>query len=380
LLNPVFTSNSRERETGLRADAVFLFDRSWELSFGANAKLSRTDGTLSAKPQPYFSMPFLPDTRWDTTGVKGSAYAQVSRNFFDRLQVTLGGRLEYFGMIDKPVAIGPRASLAYQITPVTTLSVSGGIYHQAPSTIWLVSNPINARLTHIRVDQVVAGVEQLLRVDTKVRIEGYVKRYSNYPVNTLRPWLVMANTGAGFGGAEEGFASFGFDPLSASGTGEARGVELLVQKRLSEIPCYGIVSVSYGRTDFTGLDGVSRPGAYDQRVILNVSGGYRFNEKWEFSSKFRFGSGTPWTPYLANGSPDVARYNSERTPVFHTLDIRVDRRWNFDTWNLITYIDLQNVYNRKNVQRYRFDWRNMKTIEDAGSIGLLPSIGVSAEF
>ncbi|MBL0174097.1 MAG: TonB-dependent receptor [Ignavibacteria bacterium] len=380
LLRPLFTSASKERETSLRADAVILLDRSYELSFGAQAKLLRTGGTLFVAPNPYFPLPSLPDRDWDTTGAKVSAYAQLAHTFFDRLQATIGGRLDYFGMIDKPLAAGPRASLSYLLSPLTSVSVSGGIYHQAPAAIWLVSNPANAALSHLRVTQVVAGIEHLFRADTKVRVEGYLKRYTNYPANTLRPWLVMANTGAGFGGSVDGYAAFGFDPLASEGTGNARGVELLVQKRLSEIPCYGILSLSYGRTDFTALDGVSRPGSFDQRLIFNLSGGYRFNDKWEISTKFRLGTGTPWTPFLASGVQDVARYNSERTPLFHTLDVRVDRRWNFASWNLITYIDLQNVYNRKNVQSYRFDYRNARTIEDGGAIGLLPTIGISAEF
>jgi hypothetical protein len=243
-----------------------------------------------------------------------------------------------------------------------------------------MSNAANKQLRHVRVDQAVLGVERLLSSDLRVRVEGYVKNYSDYPASLDRSYLVLANTGAGFGGAEEGFASFGLDNLASVGDGLSRGVELLLQKRLSDIPLYGIFSLSYNNTEYTALDGVSRPGTYDQRMIMNLSGGWQIDEHWEVSAKFRYGTGTPYTPFLATGRPDYANFNGDRLPDFHSLDLRVDRRWNFSGWNLITYIDVQNVYNRKNVQAYRWDPRNARAEASGGAIGLLPSIGVSAEF
>ena len=389
LLKPVFLSDSKEGETSLRADGVFLLDRSLELSFGAQGKTAKIAGDFAWTPT---DASFLDDPAtdnlendWDTRAYKANAYVQGARTFFKRLRVTLGGRLDYFSMIDNPLALGPRAALRYGLTEATTLTLSGGTYYQSPSYIWLVSNPANTRLDFVRVNQAVAGVEHLLRSDLRVRVEGYVKDYGDYPSSVDRPWLVLANTGAGFGGAEEGFSSFGFDDLISAGTGFARGVELLVQKRLSEIPLYGIFSLSYNSTEYAAIDEESRPGLYDQRFILNLSGGWRINENWEVSTKFRYGSGTPYTPFsLGEGGRFVQNfaldYNADRLPPFHSLDVRVDRRWNFTGWNLITYIDIQNVYNRKNIQSYRYDPRNNTVESDGGSIGILPTIGISAEF
>ncbi|MDX9760390.1 MAG: TonB-dependent receptor, partial [Bacteroidota bacterium] len=384
LLVPVFVNNSREGETLLRADGVFLIDRQLELSFGAQGKFVRFEGDYAWTPteNTVYQGPIVGNlaNAWDTTAWKGSAYVQLAETFFNRLRVSVGGRLEYFNLIDEPLALAPRASLRYEATPLTAFTLSGGTYHQSPSAIWLVSNPANTRLRHVRVDQAVLGVEHLLASDLRVRLEGYVKDYRDYPASLDRGYLVLANTGAGYGGAEEGFASFGLDNLASVGEGLSRGVELLVQKRLSEIPVYGIFSLSYNTTEYTALDGVARPGTYDQRWILNLSGGWQIDEHWEVSTKFRYGSGTPYTPFLADGRPDYANYNGDRLPDFHSLDLRLDRRWNFTGWSLITYIDIQNIYNRKNSQSYRWDPRNQRVESTGGSIGILPSIGVSAEF
>jgi hypothetical protein len=261
----------------------------------------------------------------------------------------------------------------------TSLNASVGRYYQAPSYIWLIANPSNSNLTPIGATQFVAGIEHMWREDTKVSLEGYDKRYDHYPVSIVRPYLTMANTGAGFGGAEEGFASFGTDTLVSSGNGESYGVELLVQKKYSDIPCYGTFSVSYNETRFTSLDGTRRPGSYNQQWTMNLGGGYVFSEKWEASAKFRFATGIPYTPYNADGSQSGGRYNSERIGNNHSLDVRVDRRWFYDSWTLIAYIDIQNIYNRKEVRVPRYDERT-GTAESSDAIGILPSIGVSAEF
>jgi hypothetical protein len=259
------------------------------------------------------------------------------------------------------------------------ISASAGRYYQAPSYIWLVANPTNRNLSFVGTDQYIVGTDCMLQTDTKISLEGYVKQYFDYPVSLTRPYLVLANTGAGFGGTDEGFASFGLDPLESLGRGQAHGLELSAQKKLSEIPCYGTISISYNETEFTALDGITRPSSFDQKWILNIGGGYVLNEKWEFGAKFRFYTGRPYTPYAPNGIQLTSLYNSERIDANHSLDVRIDRRWSFGNWTLDTYIDIQNIYNRKPVDVPQYNTRTGIAGQDA-SIGILPSIGVSAEF
>jgi len=382
LLMPVFSNRSEEGETSLRADVTMKTGPHTELSFGAQAKVIRFNVNLAL---PGFVTPFgdtldvqVRDFR--TLGTKGSAYVQLTQHMFHNVTLILGGRGDYFDRIEKSLALSPRAAVTYSFSPLTSITASAGMYYQSPSYIWLVANPTNRTLRHVRADQYILGFEHLFREDLRFRIEGYTKFYSNYAASVDRKYLVLANTGGGFGGSEEGFASFGLDQLVSKGKGRAMGVELLLQKKLSEIPLYGLASLTLSRTRFTSLDGVERLGSFDQEVIFNASAGYQFNEKWEASMKFRYASGHPYTPFNANGTQNIALYNSERTAALHSLDIRVDRRWNFASWTLITYVDIQNVYNNKHAGSVRWNAREQRVEMDESSIGLLPSIGVSAEL
>ncbi len=101
---------------------------------------------------------------------------------------------------------------------------------------------------------------------------------------------------------------------------------------------------------------------------------------WEFSAKFRFATGRPYTPYNADGTQDIAAYNTARIGANHSLDVRAERRWNFTEWNLMTYIDIQNIYNRRPLDVPVFDEKTRAVRQVSNTIGILPSIGVSAEF
>lgn len=90
--------------------------------------------------------------------------------------------------------------------------------------------------------------------------------------------------------------------------------------------------------------------------------------------------GRPYTPIdPSDGTIDYSFYNTERLPVYHRLDVRAEKKWIFTAWTLTTYIDVQNIYNRKNI--YQYEWNPFtRKIENGNNLGVLPTIGVSAEF
>ena len=381
LLNPIFTNNSLEKENTIKADLTYKLFNTTELNIGSSVKLIGFEADVFV---PEFISTFgdsIPtaDLEVKDNYTKFDAYTNFNFLLLNKLNINAGIRLDYFSPIKSKTYISPRFSASYRFSELTALTFSTGVYHQTPSYIWLVGNEVNLNLKNIRVNQYVLGIDQYFSADALFRIEGFLKDYFDYPASLRRTYLIMANTGAGFAGSDENFASFGLDPLNSDGTGLAKGFEVSLQKKLSNTPYYGILSLTYSEANYKALDKVERIGSYDQTWIFNISGGYKISEDWEVATKFRYSTGKPYTPYNSNGSQSVDLINSMRFPVSHSLDIRVDKRWFFSGWTLITYIDVQNIYNRKNITSVRWDFRTQSP-EFNESIGILPSIGISAMF
>ena len=61
------------------------------------------------------------------------------------------------------------------------------------------------------------------------------------------------------------------------------------------------------------------------------------------------------------------------------LDLRIDKRWQFKTWQLSAYLDVQNVYNNGNVEglQYNFNYTSRNYVT---GIPILPSLGLRGEL
>ena len=378
----VFGARSTEGETSLRTDLTVQLSPTVELSAGTIAKFAdalRYDITLpgvARLDQNGAAQPLRVDT--SRTAYRQAAYLQTSVQLADRVRLTLGTRSDWYQLLRNSARVAPRGALAWSVDESNTLTLAGGRYYQAPQPIWLVGDAQNSQtLKPLRADQLVIGWQRLLRSDLQLQIEGFTKTYADYPGRLFRPRAVLQPSG--FDNVSNDIP-FGLEPLLSQATGSVRGAEVLLQKRLSDIPVYGLISASYNRTRFKGLDGSTSVGAFDSPLVFNGLLGWRPNARWEFSGRIRSAAGLPTTPFTTDGRLDFARYNDgQRLPTFFAIDARIDRRFVFRHSQLVTYIDLQNATSRKNISQIAWDARLRAPKPDA-SIGLLPSVGVNWEF
>jgi hypothetical protein len=331
---------------------------------------------------PYFSI--------NSTAIKLGVFVETDWTISARLSVNVGLRLDNYSFINQSLYISPRLSLKYQPWKKHNFRLSGGVYYQSPSYVWVV-NPFNKTLRASKNEMLVAGWDNLIQNDLRLSVEGYLKRYSDLPTGIIpgiTDYIVLTNTGTGYGGREDDFQSFGYFDLVSEAKGTVYGLDILLQKKFSEIPCYGQVSFTYGKSVYTAGNGLEYPGQYDQRFIFNLSGGYIFNKNWEFSSKFRIFTGVPYTPVYRPSenqtNPGTIQnlpqdYLSARLKTSHHLDIRIDRYFYWDNLTAILFLDIQNIYNFKLPQRPTYDFWQDKVVT-AGDIGILPSIGISLEL
>ena len=377
----LFGARSTEGESSLRSDLTLQLTSRAELTAGVIVKYASAldyDVTLpGAVRRDANGVPRPLRVDSSLTAWRQSAYAQGNLELTDRLRVTLGLRGDHYGL-PSATRISPRGSATFSLDDANTLTLAGGRYYQAPQPVWLVGDASNiANLKPLRADQVVAGWQRLLRRDVKLQVEGYLKSYADYPGRVFRPRAVLQPSG--FDDVTNDIP-YGLEPLLAGATGTVRGAEILLQKRLSEVPVYGLLSASYNRTRFTGLDGTTSVGAFDSPMVFNALLGWRPNARWEYSGRIRSAAGLPTTPFTSGGVLDFNRYNAgERLPTFFALDVRIDRRFTFRRSQLVTYIDVQNATGRKNISQIAWDAR-LRAPKANESIGTLPSIGINWEF
>lgn len=379
-----FKNASEESENILKAEYNVLPSNNTEISAGVEGKLIRFVNVIRTQQDTLYTIDpntgqryILPALDFDksTLTYKAAAFLQVSQKFLNIIKINAGLRYDYFDFINDKSYISPRASASVSILNNLNLNFSYGIFYQSPSYIWLVSNDRNRDLKNIRADHYIAGIEYLPSKDSKATVEVYYKKYRNYPVSTIRPYFILANNGGNF----EITSSFGLEPLITAGTGYAQGIEFFFQKTLSE-KFYSTVNLSLFRAKYTSLDGVERQSDFDNGILFVSNGGFIAGKGWEFSSKFRYLGGRPYTPISAvDGIQIISQYNSARLPDYYSFDIRVDKRWNFAKWTLVTYIDIQNITGRKNITAYKWN-KYTKEIEENKSLGVFPTIGVNAMF
>jgi len=182
--------------------------------------------------------------------------------------------------------------------------------------------------------------------------------------------------------------------LAVTSTGStATGIEALVRRRLGP-KLWGWVGYTLSRARIRVLDRVGpprqpdvSPTAFDQRHNLVILASYRLPRRWRIGGRFRLVSGSPftdvagviWTPPA--DMPLAARgpLNQGRLPVFHQLDLRIDRSWLLQRIEIGAYVDVQNVYNRLNPEAFIYSVDYARRI-DAVGLPIFPSFGFRIDY
>lgn len=99
-----------------------------------------------------------------------------------------------------------------------------------------------------------------------------------------------------------------------------------------------------------------------------------------------YAGGAPYTPFDLEASQqlnravlDENRINEARYPDYHSLNVRLDRRFHFSSSNLIFYLSVWNAYDRKNIATYY--WNEKENKQDViYQWSMLPIFGLEFEF
>lgn len=387
----IFGNDARESETKLRYELTQFFD-GWKLSTGLNLQYSDYSNTTND-----IRNNLVFDTEIDF--VKYGIFANVTRSFIEnKLDLSFGFRMDddTFTENDNLLStFSPRMSASYEFAKDWRLNGSVGRYFKIPPYTILgfrnnAGELINQNVDYTQSDHMVLGLQHYFTPSSSISLEGFYKRYEDYPVS-VRDGVSLANKGGGF-------EVLGSEPIETVGKGRSYGAELQFQQKLSN-NFYGIFAYTWFYSEFTGFDTSTYvPSVWDSRHLVSFVGGYKFNRNWEFSSRYRFAGRTPFVPTdldatLANYPEvilDYSRLGEDKLEIFSALDVRLDKKWNFQKFALNLFIESQNILGQNNPSPPDYGLnrdadgmviqpRSLAIIEqDPGSV--IPGIGIVIDF
>ncbi len=387
----IFNNDATETETKLRYDLTQFFG-DWKLSSGLNLQYSNyNNNTIDVTNNLAFNT--------EIDFMKYGFFANMTRSFFnDKLDISFGFRLDDDTFTQNESLIStfsPRLSVSYEFATDWRLNGSIGRYFKIPPYTILgfrnnASELINQNVEYTMSDHYVLGLQHYFSPSANISLEGFYKRYNDYPVS-LRDGVSLANKGGGF-------EVLGSEPIETVGKGRSYGAELQFQQKLSN-NFYGIFAYTWFYSEFTGLDQNKYiPSVWDSRHLISFTGGYKFKRNWELSARYLYAGETPFVPTdldaTLNNYPDVildySRLGDEKLAIFSQLDLRIDKKLNFKKFAFDVFIEAQNVLSQdipsptdyglnRNSMGMIVEPRSLVAIEN-GAGQIIPSIGIVVDF
>ncbi len=309
----------------------------------------------------------------------------------DKFTAQLGVRSDYWADI-RQWTYSPRMNISYNLTPDTVIKTSCGLYHQVPANVLFSDEEFgNPDLEGEQSIHYILGIEHLLNTNHLIRLEGYYKDLNNLVVNYDD--LASMPPGGPF--------------FTNDGKGYSWGLELFLQK-LDVGKWGGWLSYGFAYTKrYNPLHTLDPEWFYplqDQRHTLSLVLKYRPGQLWNFSAKFKFSSGKPYTPVDESfwwleedrrdpndpDPPDVwmadnEDINSARFPPYHSLGVKAERKFIKQNWDLSLYFEILNAYYHKNIFTYVYRGGDVEAgiypeREAIYDLPIIPYFGIKAEF
>jgi len=371
-------SHSRLTDYTLKGDLDFLYSSENSFKTGIEIKSLVFDYENNLDDRNLF--------RLRRTPLGMAVYVQEEWRPTSRWILKPGLRLSYFSDADPVFYLEPRFSLKYRLRPGEYLTAASGIYRQF---IFTVQDEYNPSLINnwFSVDQSVPvgksvhyilGYERELWSTTRIQVEIYYKSLNN--MLTYREQRSSPDEPLG-----EEIKNIDF---FIPNDGKSYGMEIFIHKQYGRLAGWLGYTLNWARKK---LEGDTYYASFDRRHNLNLVASYDIGKRWRAGLRFNYGSGFPYTRVAGSYEEYDAGLmqrrliygprNRFRYPAYHRLDISLSK--NFGWFNLDWQFDLQvvNVYNRKNVFLYEWDFEeNPAERTVIPMLPLIPTLGVSVRF
>ncbi|RLB43857.1 MAG: hypothetical protein DRH30_02480 [Deltaproteobacteria bacterium] len=303
----------------------------------------------------------------DTTLFRPGVYLESDMQLGKVTRLILGLRVDHFSEINA-TSVDPRLTTIFTVAEDMRVKLGVGIFSQPPELQESDPGIGNPGLDPIKAVHLGAGWEYDALPGARFGIEGFYKYLWDRAISTPN--------------GEEPFYVTG-------GIGRIYGAEFSIHIRPATGRQYfGYLSYTLSRSE--RKDGPLEPWRlfdFDQTHILTAAFVYNFPRNWEIGGTFRVVSGNPSTPVIGSiydalndvYIPIDGRVNTLRNPLFHQLNVRVQKKWIFDGWKLAVFLDIQNAYNQQNQEGiiYNYDFSQQTPLL---GLPIIPSLGIRGEL
>jgi TonB family protein len=255
--------------------------------------------------------------------------------------------------------------------PRTTLKGGLGLYHQPPQPYQSIAPFGTPGVGSPSAIHSSIGIEQEISHPIELSVEGFHKDLRNLAIA-----VPDANN------SQNGYS------YQNIGSGRSYGAEFLLRYK-PQGRFFGWLAYTLSRSERRDHPGdAAYLYEYDQTHILTALGSYKLGRGWQAGARFRYISGSPYTPELGGiVDYDAGSYapitsndkNSARAGAFHQLDLRIDKTWQHKDWSFSMYLDVQNTYFHNNPEGVAYNYNYSKTGSLTG-IPFLPIIGLRGEL
>jgi len=326
---------------------------------------------------------------YDGASMLVQPYIQWQYRFSNDITFNTGLHYIHF-TLNGTSAIEPRIGFRWNISPLQALSLGYGYHSQLiPITVYFAQVRIgenaygqpNKDLDLLHSHHLVVGYDRSISEKVRLKTEAYYQIIPNAAVDGAeKNSFSMLNQGANFG-------IFTPDSLVNHGKGHNFGLELTLEKFLSR-GMYYLFTASLYDSRYSGSDGIERNTAFNGNYILNGLFGREFSlrpgKKNKSSAVFAVDIKTTWaggqryTPITAIQTgphqyvadyPDDKAYSLKFSDYFRT-DLRISLWKNSRKHSMEWALDVQNIFNTKNIFGQQFNSRTGEVTE-TNQLGLL---------
>ena len=300
-------------------------------------------------------------------------YLQARYDPLQFVSIALGARIDHLDLTNE-LSIQPRGSVNVQLPNDYNLRFAYGQYEQSPRPYQLLSENGNRDLKSSIARHYIFEIESEFTQQTDFKFATYYKNIQNIVIDekTSGPSRQVRIDSEGGRVATEDSPSNYLN----QGSAYVGGVEVFLRHRIPN-KFFGWISYSYTHAEQREKTDVSfMPHLFDNTHIVSIVANYSFTMRTEMGIKWQYLSGTSEVPIssliliqdpVTRGlNPLLASVDEEVHAAlnpYHKLDFRISHKWKIRGIKLGGFIDVLNLYNRKNTIKFSLNESTI-TVQD----------------